>query len=176
MPCGLCSGQTPCAWVFSGCSRFFPLSSFHHPYGLRHNCLKTLKKNQFNSMKINLLTLCSILIITGIVLHVSSLLVTYKHYVWHFMAENIVSAGPTLLPCYGITKYQTSLHLFCSHALPHLHREVITQLVERLVTNRKVMGIIPVTAHPERIFRYFPQSHQANAGRYPLTRSSTTTF
>jgi len=65
------------------------------------------------------------------------------------MPENIVSAGPTLLPCYGITKYQTSLHLFCSHAFPHLHREVITQLVERLLTNRKVIRIIPVTAHPE---------------------------
>jgi len=32
MPCGLCGGQTPCAWVFSGCSRFLPLSSFRMFY------------------------------------------------------------------------------------------------------------------------------------------------
>jgi len=65
------------------------------------------------------------------------------------MAENIVSAGLTLLPCYGITKYQTSHHLFCSHAFPHLHRDLITQLVECLLSNRKVIRIIPVTAHPD---------------------------
>jgi len=48
MPCGLCGGQTPRAWVFSGCSRFLPLtpfhqSSHHHPCGLYQSCLKALK-------------------------------------------------------------------------------------------------------------------------------------
>jgi len=93
LACGLCGGQTPCALVFSGFFRFLVLSSFQqfahqHPFGLSHNCLKTLNKIQIQNSRVLDNVNCQNITDFGVV-KVSKITVGY--YGW--IAETVTTLG-----------------------------------------------------------------------------------